>query len=538
MKKTIALLLCLPMALSLFVACGKPNVTPDTESTSTETTVTTTTATTTTETTTTTTTTTEATTTTTTAETTTLPEIPTEPVKAPVLYFSFDNVSGSTVEDESGNGHNGKVAGQLTTVSGQNGNAVSFTALGQHITVDDAADLNFSNAESFTLDVWFQWSGTTKGSNWPCVVQKGLLISANAYKYVGYWINSGTGCLNLGITNVGENGCRNLPASAAAGKTWHHAIAVQNVENGTLNYYLDGALQHTTTPINASSVGYPITIGYNGNDGQFIGAVDELKIYDYAIDESKFNAKIPGVDGMDRGEYTYKDSNGASVTLPFRVYYPSDYTEANADKYPMLLFMHGYGECGTDNNKQIRVLGGANELLDKLIAKDNCIILAPQCFDPAMYNWVPLNHVWSTGSRELTAEPTISLAAATSLLNQFIDGGKVDTNRVYIAGLSMGGYGTWEMLARNPKLFAAAIPVCGSGIPSKASELTDVAIWAFHGLVDPTVPVSGTKDMEAAIKAAGGTKIKATYYSGVGHNCWIPAFGEAGLVDWLLAQSK
>ena len=102
----------------------------------------------------------------------------------------------------------------------------------------------------------------------------------------------------------------------------------------------------------------------------------------------------------------------------------------------------------------------------------------------------------------------------------------------------MGGYGTWEIIARNPDLFAAAVPLCGAGIPSKAADLKDMAIWAFHGLSDPTVPVTGTQDMEKAIKAAGGTKFKATYYSGVGHNVWPYAYAEAGLVDWILSQSK
>ena len=102
----------------------------------------------------------------------------------------------------------------------------------------------------------------------------------------------------------------------------------------------------------------------------------------------------------------------------------------------------------------------------------------------------------------------------------------------------MGGYGTWEIIARNPELFAAAVPLCGAGIPSKAAELKDMAIWAFHGLADPTVPAKGTQDMQQAIKAAGGTKFKATYFEGVGHNIWTQAFGYPGLGEWILSQSK
>ena len=96
----------------------------------------------------------------------------------------------------------------------------------------------------------------------------------------------------------------------------------------------------------------------------------------------------------------------------------------------------------------------------------------------------------------------------------------------------------WELITRRPEVFAAAIPVCGAGIPSLASRLTNIAIWAFHGAKDPTVPVSGSRDMVAAIRAAGGRKIRYTEFPEEGHNCWIPAYREDGLVDWLFEQTK
>ena len=236
-------------------------------------------------------------------------------------------------------------------------------------------------------------------------------------------------------------------------------------------------------------------------------------------------------------EYT-DPKTGETFTLPYRVYFPSDY-EANPEKtYPILFFLHGHGECGTDNKLQIRVLEKENRLIDMVMERDDCIIVAPQCPCNPKYEWVPLNHAWSTGSRELTEEPTIGLAAATELLKSYLASGRIDLTRVYGAGISMGGYGTWELLTRNSELFAAAIPVCGSGIPSLAYRLTDIAIWAFHGTADSTVPMSGTSDMEAAIKTAGGTKMQATYLQGVGHSCWDQAYATPGLVDWLLSQTK
>ena len=477
--------------------------------------------------------------TTTSAETTTNTPVIVDPTeKNPIAHITFDELSdGLVFRDDSGNGHNAVANKAPELVEGRYGKAAFLTG-GQHIEIADSDDFKFSKNDSFTIDIWFKWSGSFSGGNWPCVIQKGLVQSKDLYKYIGFWINSSDKKLNLGITSSTSSNYSNNPAGEAVGTTWHHAVAVQDAEAGTLTYYCDDKFVLRLPAIDASSKGCPFTIGYNGADGQFVGAVDELNIYNYAVDMSDIG--IPKfVDDMLSKTYEYTSkTTGKSVTLPYRLYLPEGYDSANSAQYPVLLFLHGYGEIGNNNTNQIRVLGGANLLLDKLLADGSCVIIAPQCNDPAEYNWVPLNHVWNTGSRTLTENPTVSLEAATQLLKDYINEGKIDKNRVYVSGISMGGYGTWEIIARNPELFAAAVPLCGAGIPSKAAELKDMAIWAFHGEADYTVPVSGTRDMENAIKAAGGTKFKATYYPGVGHNVWPYAYAEAGLVDWLLAQSK
>ncbi len=245
------------------------------------------------------------------------------------------------------------------------------------------------------------------------------------------------------------------------------------------------------------------------------------------------------VDAMARGVQEYTDpETGERFDLPYRAYFPTGYDAKGEKRYPMLFFLHGHGECGTDNEQQIRVLHKENRLINLIIERDDCIIVAPQCPCNIKYEWVPLAHAWSTGSRELTEKPTAGLSAAMALLDRFLESEAVDRKRLYAAGISMGGYGMWELITRRPELFAAAVPVCGAGIPSLASRLTDIAIWAFHGAADPTVPVSGSRDMAAAIAAAGGTKMRYTEYPAVDHNCWIPAYREEGLVDWLFAQSK
>ena len=541
MKKTVALILAVVMLACAVAGCAGSN-TKTTESTTAATTVTTATSpettAATTATTTETTTTEQTTTETTTVETTTTEVVIPEPdLKNPIVHITFDELSDSLVfADDSGNGHDAVANKKLNLVEGKFGKAVSIESLGQHIEIADSDDFGFSKNDSFTIDVWFKWSGKTAGTNWPCIIQKGLVQSENHYKYVGFWINSSDKKLNLGITSSNSaSRYNNNPAGEAVGTEWNHAVDVQDAEAVTISYYYDDMLVIKLPAIDASSEGYPFMIGYNGSDGQYIGAIDELNIYDFAIDMSK-TAK--SVDDMLFKTYNYTSESGKTYALPYRVYLPDGYEESNAAEFPVLLFLHGYGEIGNDNTKQIRILGGSNLFLEKLVKNGSCVIIAPQCNDPAEYNWVPIGHAWNTGSRTLTENPTITLEAATALLKEYIAEGKIDTKRVYVSGISMGGYGTWEIIARNPELFAAAVPLCGAGIPSKAAELKDMAIWAFHGLADPTVPASGTKDMEKAIKEAGGTKFKATYYAGIGHNIWPYAYAEEGLIDWILSQSK
>ena len=264
------------------------------------------------------------------------------------------------------------------------------------------------------------------------------------------------------------------------------------------------------------------------------------------------------------GVYTYTAENGETFDLPYRVHYPSGYDPKGDTSYPILFFLHGHGECGTENTKQLQVLNMPNKLLDDLVSMDACVILAPQTYCDGATNvaeWIATGtgregrHVWDGLSlvdgkagmpvrREKLCDLiyTVGLQAASALLDAFLALDTIDNKRVYIGGISMGGCGTWEMLARRPETFAAAVPVCGSGILDAAAALTDVAIWAFHGDVDATIRPEGSELMVAAIKAAGGN---ATYtaFKGVGHSVWDHAYNaknEEGqtAAEWLLAQAK
>ncbi|MDD4496475.1 MAG: prolyl oligopeptidase family serine peptidase, partial [Eubacteriales bacterium] len=114
----------------------------------------------------------------------------------------------------------------------------------------------------------------------------------------------------------------------------------------------------------------------------------------------------------------------------------------------------------------------------------------------------------------------------------------IDKSRIYVTGLSLGGFGTWDIISRHPELFAAAIPVCGGGDPSYAEVLVDMPIWTFHGSADSIVPVEGTREMVEALKAAGSELIKYTEYENAEHNVWNMAYVEDDLLTWLFGSTK
>ena len=399
---------------------------------------------------------------------------------------------------------------------------------GESFTVTDADPDGFLAGEGFTLSVKFSRAGGSKAGD---IVKK----DAGKGTY-GFSLDE----QNRLIMHAGES---KYYADEPIGSGEYHAVMIQNPDSKTILFYLNGVLQGSTKPANQSvpSVSRDLVgkgaINVNGAKVQ----IKECKLYNYAVNENVILADYKTVDAMGREIFVYKDGE-TEVHLPYRVYFPSGYDPASSEKYPLLFFLHGHGETGMDNTQNVRVNGGENKLLSDLIAKDNVIIVAPQatCDDGGDREWIDSDvHKWAQGSREaLPEKPTLAMAAAMALLDEYLAGGKVDTSRVYAGGISMGGYGTWELITRRSEVFAAAIPLCGAGIPSEAAKLKDIAIWAFHGTADTTVPSKGTSDMESAIKAAGGTKMRATYLAGIGHSCWNKAYATTGLIDWLLEQSQ
>lgn len=224
----------------------------------------------------------------------------------------------------------------------------------------------------------------------------------------------------------------------------------------------------------------------------------------------------------------YADAEGQ--TLPYRLFLPAD--GGAGQPYPLLLCLHGAGERGADNVGQLRPWVCA--WVDAAVQTVHpCIILMPQC--PADQQWV--NTPFAGGSYPLAATPiSAPMKRVGELVAETIRALPVDRSRIYVMGASMGGYGTWDFVMRNPAFVAAAVPVCGAGDPSMAARIKDVPLWAFHGDRDTGVPTAASVEMVAAIRAAGGTRANLTLYPGVGHESYEMAWKESSLVEWVFSR--
>lgn len=213
-------------------------------------------------------------------------------------------------------------------------------------------------------------------------------------------------------------------------------------------------------------------------------------------------------------------------TLPYRLIYPRNYHEGK--QYPLIVFLHGSGERGSDNEAQLKQLPGIFNT-----EEFPCFVLAPQC---------PKNDVWVSfpffpQSIKATDTLTRSTRLLLTLIKELCANLNIDTSRLYLTGYSMGGEGTFDIISRVPGMFAAAIPVCAVADTSKAVLLSQNHIWAFHGSADSVNNVIYSRLMIEALQKNGGTP-KYTEYPGVGHRCWKKAYAEPDLVPWIFSQRK
>jgi len=205
---------------------------------------------------------------------------------------------------------------------------------------------------------------------------------------------------------------------------------------------------------------------------------------------------------------------------------------APATKYPLVIFLHGAGERGSDNDLQL--VHGVKDFANSESRKSYpCFLIAPQC--PNEKKWAEVD--WSADSHQRPEKPSDPATLLLKLIDSLPTQLPIDTNRIYITGLSMGGYGTWDLIARKPDLFAAAVPVCGGGDEKDASIISKIPIWAFHGSKDTVVKPQRSTNMIEAIKKAGGNP-KLTLYPEVGHNSWVNAYSDPEMLKWLFNQKK
>lgn len=217
--------------------------------------------------------------------------------------------------------------------------------------------------------------------------------------------------------------------------------------------------------------------------------------------------------------------------LPYRLYVPRGYDRTR--QYPFIVYLHGAGERGTNNESHI-ARNGAPRLINELQALTSCFVMAPQC--PADHRWVEVN--W--GERQphkMPQQPSEPMRLLMQLLDELPQEFSFDARRIYLTGISMGGFGTWDLMVRRPNFFAAAIPVCGGADNSTAPQIKHIPVWTFHGEADNVVTVGRTRGMVEAMKAAGAA-IQYTEYPGAGHNSWDKAYAEAGLFEWMLVQRR
>ncbi len=199
-------------------------------------------------------------------------------------------------------------------------------------------------------------------------------------------------------------------------------------------------------------------------------------------------------------------------------------------KYPLIIFLHGSGERGAENERQLIHI-------DSIFADDDfqkkypCFVLAPQC--PEEQKWVEVD--WDLDSHTTPEKMSKSFDLLNDLIDSLIKQYPIDDSRIYLMGLSMGGYGTWDFISRFPKRFAAAVPICGGGDEKMAETIKDVPIWAFHGALDKLVKPLRSQNMINAIKKYGGQP-KYTEYKNLGHLCWNAAFTTPELYEWMFAQ--
>lgn len=213
---------------------------------------------------------------------------------------------------------------------------------------------------------------------------------------------------------------------------------------------------------------------------------------------------------------SFKKEVVKTVQAKYLLYLPADY-ETSQEKWPLLLFLHGAGERGDDLSK-VEVHGPP-----KLAASGEMafpfVIVSPQC---------PEGEWWSNGAQ---------IETLSVLLDHIVDTCRIDEDRIYVTGLSMGGFGTWRLACEYPERFAAIAPICGGGEPFAARVLRHLPVWVFHGAKDEVVPLKASEEMVEILRKVGGN-VEFTVYPDAGHDSWTETYNNPALYEWFLKHTR
>jgi predicted peptidase len=241
---------------------------------------------------------------------------------------------------------------------------------------------------------------------------------------------------------------------------------------------------------------------------------------------------------QDLSLYQKENFRDEKNVLPYRVLYPEDFDKTK--KYPLVLVLHGAGERGNDN--ELQLTHGAALFVDPTVRKKfPAVVIFPQC--PAEDYWSNVDRSSIVNDKKNyvfreDGEPTAAMKMLIAFIDDLLKEFYIDQLRLYVGGLSMGGMGTFELLSRKPRLFAAAFPICGGGHPNTVkSYAKHVSLWVFHGAQDDVVPIHHSEVMVEALKKEGGD-VRFTVYPETKHESWEKAFAEPGLLPWLFSHKR
>ncbi|MFZ6025451.1 MAG: serine aminopeptidase domain-containing protein [Bacteroidota bacterium] len=221
-------------------------------------------------------------------------------------------------------------------------------------------------------------------------------------------------------------------------------------------------------------------------------------------------------------------------TLRYRILYPDNYKKNRA--YPLVMFLHGAGERGNDNAAQLT--HGASLFLKPENRKYfKSIVIFPQC--PANKSWSKFKRVDGKMTIDSESAPPVEQQLVKALMDSMLLNRHILERQIYLGGLSMGAFGSYDMLIRYPEYFAAAFAICGiADIPKLVQKAKEVPMWIFHGEKDPVVSPEPNRELYKALMTAGATDVTYSEYPGVGHDSWTNAFAEPKLLPWVFSHKK